>query len=82
MFMQRFDRKDGIINLCEMKYSENEYSIDASYEKELLHKQSAFMTESGTKKELHITMVTSDGLKRNAHWQVAVNELSADALFS
>ena len=74
------DRKDDIINLCEMKYSDGEYAIDAAYEKELLYKQSVFSEESKTRKALHITMVTSGGLKRNRHWQIAVNEVSAERL--
>lgn len=74
------DRKDDIINLCEMKYSETEFAIDAAYEKELLHKQEAFIKESKTKKAIHLTMITSGGLKRNAHWQVAVSEIAFDTL--
>ncbi len=75
------DRKDDIINLCEMKYSDDVFSIHASYERELLHKESVFRLESGTKKAIHITMVTSNGLKKNDHWQAAVNSLSAEEIF-
>ena len=74
------DRKDDIINLCEMKYSEKEYTITASYEKDLIHKVEAFREESKTLKAVHITMVTSSGLKRNEHWNVAQYDISMNAL--
>ena len=32
------DRKDGIVNLCEMKYSDSAFVIDADYEKALRKK--------------------------------------------
>ena len=76
------DRRDDIINICEMKYSENEYVIDADYEVNLKNKMEVFRKETDTKKALHITMVTANGLKHNAHWQVVLNEITADQLFS
>ena len=36
------DRKDQVINLCEMKYSLSEYIIDAEYEQKLRNKKSTF----------------------------------------
>ena len=76
------DRKDDIINLCEMKYTENEFVIDAAYEDNLRHKEQIFITESGTKKAVQITLITSNGLKHNSHWQVVMHELTAKDLFS
>ena len=75
------DRRDDIINICEMKYSEDEFAIDAEYEKNLINKMEVFRKETGTKKALHVTMITSNGLKHNSHWQVAANEVIAEQLF-
>jgi len=75
------DRKDDVINLCEIKYSYDEYSIDAAYEKELIHKREAFRTETGTRKALLLTMITMSGLAKNAHRNVIVNEITGDDLF-
>lgn len=36
------DRNDGIIDLCEMKYSESEYAISAAYAQEMARKRSVF----------------------------------------
>ncbi len=75
------DRKDDVINVCEMKYSDNEFAIDASYEKELLNKVDVFKTETGTKKAVFITMVTANGLKHNSHRQIVMSEVTAEDLF-
>jgi len=61
------DRKDGCINLCEMKFSETEYAIDKSYARELATKVSAFAAATRTRKALFLTMVTVSGLRENAH---------------
>ncbi|MBR6014981.1 MAG: ATP-binding protein [Firmicutes bacterium] len=76
------DRMDKVINICEMKYSLKEYEITAEYEKNLAHKLEAFRDATGTKKALHITMVTANGLSHNSHSGIVVNEIDGDALFA
>ena len=76
------DRKDGVINLCEAKYSQEEFDIDAEYEKDLIRKREVFRKETGSRKALWITMITFSGLKKNAYRNEVVNEISADALFT
>lgn len=76
------DRRDDVINLCEMKYSEAPYEITEKYEQELLRKVTVFRTETGTKKAIHLTMVTSSGLQKNMHSGIILNEITGDDLFS
>ncbi len=61
------DRKDGCINLCEMKFAEGEYTIDKSHGRELANKVAAFGRATGTRKALFLTMVTVAGVRENAH---------------
>lgn len=75
------DRKDDVMNLCEMKFSLEKFSIDANYEKDLLHKLETFRAETGTKKALWITMISFSGLAENPHRNVVVNELTGEDLF-
>ena len=75
------DRKDGIINLCEMKCSDQAYAIDAAYEKKLLEKIAVFRQESRSRKAIHLTMVTSNGLVHNAHAGNVISEVSGEELF-
>ena len=76
------DRKDQVINLCEMKYSLSEYAIDAEYEQKLRNKKSAFIDATNTRKAVHLTMVTTFGIKTNVHSGIVQNEITLEDLFS
>ena len=76
------DRNDQVINLCEMKYSLSEYAIDAEYEQKLRNKKSAFIDATNTRKAVHLTMVTTFGIKANAHSGIVQNEVKLDDLFA
>lgn len=75
------DRKDKIINLCEMKYSNSIYTIDKEYDEQLRNKVKVFMQESKTKSAINITFITSLGLKKNTYYSTIQNDLDGDALF-
>ena len=76
------DRKDQVINLCEMKYSLSEYAIDAEYEQKFRNKKSAFINTTNTRKAVHLTMVTTFGIKTNVHSGIVQNEVKLDDLFA
>ncbi|MCX6225097.1 MAG: ATP-binding protein [Bacteroidia bacterium] len=44
------DRRDQVINLCEMKFSLNPFTIDKKYSEELRNKIVLFKSETGTRK--------------------------------
>jgi predicted AAA+ superfamily ATPase len=76
------DRRDQVINVCEMKYSINPFVIDKKYAEELRNKTGTFKTETGTRKSVFLTLITTFGLSPNAHSTGLVqNELTMDALF-
>ena len=76
------DRKDFVINICEMKYAGSEFIIDKSYATALENKQSVFKQESGTKKSIFLTMVTTFGIKDNDYaTRLIQNSITMDALF-
>ena len=75
------DRKDDVINVCEIKYSQEEYVIDAAYEENLTHKIETFRAETNTKKALLLTMITYAGVKKNKYRNIVVNEITIDDLF-
>ena len=75
------DRNDQTINLCEMKFSSAEYEISAEYEKRLRQKKSAFISSTNTRKAIHLTMVTTYGVKKNMHSDCIQNEVTLDDLF-
>ena len=76
------DRNDRVINICEIKFSMDVFSITKSYADNLRNKLMAFRNETGTKKTLFLTLITTYGLKQNAHSQQLVNDtLDMSALF-
>ena len=75
------DRRDQVVNLCEMKYTQDMFSIDQEYEKNLLHKRECFISETKTKKSVYLTMVTVNGLVQNAHSGIIQNTITAEDLF-
>lgn len=75
------DRRDGIINVCEMKYTMQEYEIDAEYEKKLVNKLEAFRKEAAPDKALHLTLVSAQGLKKGAYSGGVQRIITADDLF-
>ena len=44
------DRRDRVINICEMKFCSDEFVIDKDYNRELRRKISRFTEVTGTKK--------------------------------
>jgi AAA+ ATPase superfamily predicted ATPase len=75
------DRKDGIINLCEIKFSMKEYTIDKDYEENLRNKIFTFKDETKTKKGVHLLMLTTYGLTRNKYSSIARKEVTLADLF-
>ncbi len=74
-------RSDGIIDLCEMKYSKKEYAITGSYEQELIQKKTVFAEVTQTKSAIHIVMVTTNGLTHNAYTGEIQNEVDLNDMF-
>ncbi len=72
------DRRDGVINLCEMKFSTEPFVITKAYARELRNKISLFEAQTKTKKRVLLTLVSPFGLKRNA-WSEDLVEQVVDA---
>lgn len=76
------DRRDQIINLCEAKYSINEYSITKAYHENLKNKIGTFKTETKTKKTIFLTFITTHGIVKNQYSIGLVqNEITMNDLF-
>ena len=74
-------RKDGVINLCEMKYSQKEYSVSKSVREDLLRKLHDLQTVTHTKSAIHLTLIVSCGLRPNIYSDTLQNVVSGSALF-
>lgn len=76
------DRRDQTVNLCEMKYASDEFEITKKYDEELRNRRELFRASTKTRKALHLTMVTTYGLKRNAYSGMIQSEVVLDDLFA
>ncbi|MDR1495578.1 MAG: AAA family ATPase [Clostridiales Family XIII bacterium] len=75
------DRRDGVVNLCEMKYTKHPYTINLDEANALERKRGVFMTETGSRSAVHITMVTTYGLDRKGYFGTAQSEVTMADLF-
>lgn len=76
------DRQDRCINLCEIKFYNQEWQMTLA-DAQLLHaKRSIFQQKTGINKTIFITLITTFGVKPNEHYlSVAQNQLQMDVLF-
>jgi len=75
------DRDDRVVNLVEIKFSDEPYAITKAYDADLRARRAAFRDETGTTKALHQTFVTTYGLKHNAYWGNVQSEATMADLF-
>lgn len=75
------ERKDRIINLCEMKYSDKPYSITKSYLQIMTDRREKFREKTNTTKALHLTMVTPYGIKNNEQAKSIQSVITLDNLY-
>lgn len=76
------DRADKCINLCEIKFYDDEFVIDKDYAVVLRRKKTLFREKTKTRKTLFTTMITPYGVAKNALYLDCVDQqLTMDVLF-
>ncbi len=75
------DRRDRVINLCEIKYSINEYVVDKQEDASLRNKMEVFRLSTHCKKTLQLTMITTFGIQKNKYSQLITSQVVLDDLF-
>lgn len=75
------ERADRIINLCEMKYSSSEFSIDKDEDLKLRNRQGAFVSYTNTRYAVVPIMVSTYGMKTNKYSGGICQQVTMDDLF-
>ena len=76
------DRRDNVINICEMKFYADEFSISASYAKNLRTKKEGLKAVTKTKKTVLLTFITTYGVFENQQKiDLVDNDLTIDLFF-
>lgn len=68
-----FDRDDGAITICEIKYCNKPFVITKDYAQKLRQKLEVFKRVTRTNKQLFIAFIASNGIKQNKYTQEIVN---------
>ena len=75
------DRRDGIVNLCEMKYANGKYSITVDESERIRNRIEAARKLFGKNRTIHLIMITQDGIIRSPNsWDVQ-SVITLDDLF-
>ncbi len=75
------NRADRVINLCEIKFSSNEFTIDKAYDKVLRNKIEMFLNEMKERKTILLTFITTYGIAKNEYSGRVQNIIEMDDLF-
>ncbi len=76
------DRKDGVVNLCEVKFTGEEFIITKNYVSDLRRKRSVFGHVTKTKKTIITTLITTYPAIRNEYYFEEIDsEVTMDDLF-
>ncbi len=75
------DRSDGVIDLCEMKFTKNKFTIDEDYDEKLQTRKTLFATKINNSKAVHLVMITTKGITENAYRYEIQNAITASELF-
>lgn len=76
------DRKDNVINVCEVKFSLSKYKLTKKYAQEIQHKINQFIQSgAANNKAIFPTMITTYGLDNSIHNNSITNSLTLDDIF-
>ena len=76
------DRDDGVVNLCEIKFYNDEFSLDANYLQRLRNKENQFRVSTKTKKGIYMVMITTWGVNLNQYSKAIISSsLTMKCLF-
>ena len=74
-------RNDNVVNMCEIKYYSDDYSVDNKYYRTILRRQEILSNCISRKQSINSTLITTFGLKKNEYSGVFTNVVTLDDLF-
>ena len=75
-------RKDQVINLCEMKYSNSDYIVTKAVDRDIRRKIDDLQTATGTRYAIYPTLITTYGIVDNAYSGNIQSIVTMDDLFA
>ena len=75
------DRADGIVTICEVKYSRAEYSLSKDEYERILNRVETFVRETKCKKGTQTIIITTKGMKSTGYSEISRRIITLDDLF-
>lgn len=75
-------RNDNVVNMCEIKYYGDEFTVDKDYYRVLLKRQEQLAKEVSPKVTIHNTLITTFGLTYNEYSGIFSSIITFDELFA
>ena len=75
------ERDDRVVNLCEMKFYNGEFEIDKEYDLVLRNRISILQSYLKRRQSIHLTFITSFGVKFNKYSGIVQQSICLDELF-
>jgi len=77
------DRPDGVVNACEMKYTDSPFVIDKRYADKLRARSDTFRRVTGTRKSVLLTFITKQGVAAGPYTsELVANQVRSEDLFT
>lgn len=75
-------RKDNVVNLCEMKFYSEDYTVTKEYHQKLVRRTNLMVEHLPRKTAIHNTLITTYGLARNLYFSDFQQIIVLNDLFS
>ena len=75
------ERSDNVINMCELKFTSEDFAVDKSYYRVLLSRPERIREIVSPKVSIQSTLITTYGLKRNEYSSAFTNVVTLEDLF-
>ena len=75
------NRKDNVVNLCEMKFYNEKFTVNKAYYSKVVHRQNLLAERIPRKSVIHNVLVTTEGLAYNEYSGVFQKVVTIDDLF-
>lgn len=74
-------RADHIVNMCEMKFYGDDFTVDKAYRKKLDHREMVLTEKISRKDRVHPVLITTYGLTYNEYGSIFQNVVTIEQLF-
>lgn len=76
------DRADGVIDICEIKYSEVPYELSKEEDAKIVRRLDSFRRASRTRKSICSVLISASGLKQGKYSGNIMSVVTGEDLFT